>query len=371
MLSPLDDYPVHQVPQPVRRVATSDRNFYDRYYFNCMPAPSSGGAADDGDSPFLIMGMGQYPNLGTADAYAVIVHRGIHRVVRASRPLGLDRMDTTVGPFSIDVVEGLQTLRFRLDEAATDTGETTSLSFDLTWEGAEAPIEEPRHTDRDAVGRVFLDACRLAQTGTWTGELRAGDETWTIGDGNRWWGSRDRSWGIRPSGESEPPGITATLPGAGFNWLYTPVRFEDQSVFIICQHRNDGSRVLEEAVRVWRTDRGEGIEHLGRPEYELDWAETGGPTADGRVVRRATVQAGKLTLEATPRTSVSLGVGTGYGFDPEWRHGKYMGDLVIQERQWDLTTDEGRGAMWGIIDASATYTMDGETGHGLFEYLFI
>ncbi len=34
-LSPLDDYPVHQAPLPVRQVVTSDRNFYDRYYFNC------------------------------------------------------------------------------------------------------------------------------------------------------------------------------------------------------------------------------------------------------------------------------------------------------------------------------------------------
>ena len=34
MLSPLDDYPVHQISEPMRFVGTSDRNFYDRYYFN-------------------------------------------------------------------------------------------------------------------------------------------------------------------------------------------------------------------------------------------------------------------------------------------------------------------------------------------------
>ena len=36
-LSPLDDYPVHQAAQVIRHPATSDRNFYDRYYFNCHP----------------------------------------------------------------------------------------------------------------------------------------------------------------------------------------------------------------------------------------------------------------------------------------------------------------------------------------------
>jgi hypothetical protein len=369
MLSPLDDYPIHQVAEPIRQVGTSDRNFYDRYYFNCLPTTGGSGGDDD---PFLIMGMGQYPNLGVADAFAVVVHQGVHRVVRASRALGLDRMDTTVGPFAVAVIEGLEHLRFRLDDATTDTGDATSLSFDLTWRGAERPIEEPRHTDRDAVGRIFLDACRLAQMGSWTGSLRIGDRTWDITP-DAWWGSRDRSWGIRPSGEPEPPGITATLPGAGFNWLYAPIRFEDQSVFVICQSRNDGSRVLEEAVRVWRNDSGEGVEHLGRPEYELTWDDAGNDAGNGakRFVVGAKVGAGKLVMDVEPWRPVHLGVGTGYGFDPEWRHGKFVGESVVQERRWDLTDPEQTASMWGIVDAAARVTLDGQVGHGLFEYLFI
>jgi hypothetical protein len=351
MLSPLDDYPIHQVAEPIRQVGTSDRNFYDRYYFNCLPTGSGSGTGED---LFLIMGMGQYPNLGVADAFAVVVHDGIHRVVRSSRALGLDRMDTTVGPFVVAVIEGLEQLRFRLDDATTDTGEATSLSFDLTWQGAERPIEEPRHTDRDAVGRVFLDACRLAQMGSWTGSLRIGDRTWEITP-DAWWGSRDRSWGIRPSGEPEPPGITATLPGAGFNWLYAPIRFEDQSVFVICQTRNDGSRVLEEAVRVWRNGTGEGVEHLGRPEYELTWDE------DKRFVVAAKVGAGKLEMDIEPWRPIHL----------EWRHGKFIAESVVQERHWDLGDPEQRASMWGIVDSAARVTLDGQPGHGLFEYLFI
>ena len=34
MLTRLDDYLVHQTPETVDRVYTSDRNFYDRYYFS-------------------------------------------------------------------------------------------------------------------------------------------------------------------------------------------------------------------------------------------------------------------------------------------------------------------------------------------------
>jgi hypothetical protein len=359
MLSPLDDYPVHQVAEPVRLPATSDRNFYDRYYFNAMPL-----ATELGDELFAVFGMGQYPNLGVADAFVLVVHGGVHRVVRASRALGLDRMDTTVGPFSVEVIEGLERLRFRLDDAETDAGDATSLSLDLTWTGAQAPVQEPRHLDRNAVGRVFLDACRFAQMGGWAGSLRVGDRTWDVTP-DRWWGSRDRSWGIRPLAEPEAPGITATLPHPGFRWLYVPMRFEDQSIVVICQERNDGTRVLEEAVRVWRRPDGEGIEHLGRPEHDLIW------DAERRFVTSATVAAGKLRIEAKPILPVHLGVGTGYGFDGEWRHGQYQGDLVVQERSWDLTTDEGRSAMWGMVDSSCRFELDGQVGYGLFEYMFV
>ena len=119
-LSPLDDYPVHQIPEVMRHVGTSDRNFYDRYYFNAFPLT--------GDT-MLIVGLGQYPNLGVTDAFALLRHGAQHRVVRASRELGADRMNTQVGPFGIEVLEGLKRLRVVL--RPNEFG----LSFDLTWDG--------------------------------------------------------------------------------------------------------------------------------------------------------------------------------------------------------------------------------------------
>ncbi len=98
MLSSWDDYPVHQIADTIRHVGTSDRNFYDRYYFNLHG--SSG-------ELFMVMGLGQYPNLAVQDAFACVSRGGRHRVVRASRELG-DRMDTTVGPFRVEVVKPLE-----------------------------------------------------------------------------------------------------------------------------------------------------------------------------------------------------------------------------------------------------------------------
>ena len=58
---PLDEYPIHQAPLPMDRVVSSDRNFYDRCYFNVH---------DGAGEVFMVTGLGVYPNLGVIDAYA-------------------------------------------------------------------------------------------------------------------------------------------------------------------------------------------------------------------------------------------------------------------------------------------------------------
>jgi hypothetical protein len=63
VLSPLDDYPVHQISEPMRHVGTSDRNFYDRYYFNIH---GTGDVHGTDEELFCVIGVGQYPNLSVA-----------------------------------------------------------------------------------------------------------------------------------------------------------------------------------------------------------------------------------------------------------------------------------------------------------------
>jgi hypothetical protein len=184
---------------------------------------------------------------------------------------------------------------------------------------------------------------------------------------DHWWGSRDRSWGIRPVGEPEEPGNLVAHPAEPFRWLYAPFRMEDHAMVFILQERPDGSRVLEEAVRLWPDGR---VDHLGRPEAELRW-DAGGEGLFG-VVEAATLRFGALEVHVEPVLPVHIGVGTGYGFDGDgWKHGKYQGELEVQGRVWDLSTPEGRGAMFGIVDAVARFEVDGQVGWGLFEHLFI
>lgn len=350
-LSPLDDFPVHQVAQPVRHAGTSDRNFYDRYYFNAHRV--------DG-STLVIAGMGQYPNLSVTDAFVAVLHDGVHRVVRTSRVLGTDRADTTVGPIRVEVLEGLR--RLRLVAEARDLG----IECDLTFDGTVHPHEEPQQVIRGEDGRTVLDTFRMVQTGVWSGTVSVDGARLDVTP-DEWWGVRDRSWGVRPVGEAEPPGVAATR-GGSFYWVYAPLRFDDFTIVTIVQEGPDGRRIMEDATRVWNLDAGRPEEYLGSPEVDLEF-EPGTRTVTGATIRFAR---SPLTVRVDPVLAMHIGVGSGYGFDGDWRHGEYRGDPWVDGVRFDLADPEDRKRMWGIVDTlPRAETGDGHVGHGLFEYLFL
>jgi len=102
---PLDEYPIHQAPVPMNRVASSDRNFYDRCYFN---------AHDRTGEVFLVTGLGVYPNLGVIDAYATARVGDRQWSVRFSDALAERSLDQHVGGYRIDVLEPLRRLHRRV-----------------------------------------------------------------------------------------------------------------------------------------------------------------------------------------------------------------------------------------------------------------
>jgi Tyrosine phosphatase family len=159
--------------------------------------------------------------------------------VRFSDALGDDRLHQRVGPYSIEVVEPLRRIRLACD------GDEHGIGFDLTWEGSFPAVQEAQHVTRNG-RRVFLDASRFAQLGTWAGVLRFGGDEVTV-DPARWVGARDRSWGLRPVGEPEPPGRPAEPDFQGFWWAYSQLRFDDFAVVLLAQEEADGYRVRNDA----------------------------------------------------------------------------------------------------------------------------
>jgi len=205
-----DDFPIHQTAEPIAYSGT-DRNFYDRYFFN-------GYHPVEGDD-FFAVAFGVYPHLNVADASFVVVRNGVEVALHASRWLG-DRMDLTVGPVKIEILEPLQKLKVTVDSPEH------GLKGEVIFDGRAFPIEEPRFVRRQGT-RTFMDYTRLTQNGRYTGWIELDGERRSI-DG--FVGTRDRSWGVRPVGARDSQDIVPQH-APQFYWLWSPSSFEDGSFF--------------------------------------------------------------------------------------------------------------------------------------------
>ncbi len=348
MISSMDDYLLHQVSETFRNPGTSDRNFYDRYYFNMHSC---------NDEIFVVMGMGQYPNLAVQDAFVLVRHGNKHTVLRASRVIG-DRADQSVGPMRVDVIEGLKKLRWVAEP------NEHGIEMDVTWEGAIPAFEEPRHYVRK-YGRVLYDKLSFSQTGYWTGSLKVGDKTYNVTP-DKWWGGRDHSWGVRPVGEKEPQGIREGELSMDGMWNYAPMQFNDFSIIYILNERNSGERPLEEAVRIWN-DPAKEPEWLGRPEAVHQFKK-GTRFVESSIFSFPEAPGGAIEVKVTPLIECYIGIGTGYGFESDWLHGMYQGELVVQGVEYDTVKDAAQ--LWGLCDNVARFEIGSNVGYGLFEYGF-
>lgn len=354
-LSPLDDLLAHQTVETFDTVFTSDRNFYDRYYFN-MHASS--------DEFFLVAGMGQYPNLGVTDAFVCVSHGTRQYVVRASRELGSDRLDTRVGPFEVKVIEGLRKLRLRLDE------NEWGVSFDLVFDARTPAIQEPRQTTRE-FNRIVMDSSRFAQLGAYGGTLTVAGKTWAVTP-DRFKGVRDHSWGIRPVGERPAPGIGVTLERkAGFFHHWLPMQFDDFMLKVFVEEDEHGHRFMEESVKVYNLGQDRADEPMGRPEIEFEYIP------GSRELRRAVVRfqppgGEPLHVTTTPLRTVYLAAGSGYLPSADWGHGLYQGKLKVEGLEYDFGDPAVRKQYALLNETLSRFELStGEVGYGMHENMVL
>jgi hypothetical protein len=354
-ISPLDEFLVHQIPEPIDSVYDDNPHFYDRYYFNLHSSS---------DELFLVTGLGQYPNLGVTDAFGSISYGDTQHTVRASRPLGSNRLNSSVGPLQITVIEGLRSLRVVCEP------NEWGLSYDLTFEGSVRALEEPKSFTR-AGGRLIQETFRFAQVGNWTGSLEVAGQTYDVTP-DRWHGARDHSWGVRPIGKPAPVDPSAPPPATGgffHNWM--PMQFEDHMIKITIDENHAGDRVQEEAVRVWGIDAGRGDEHLGRPELSVRYLPGTREVAQAEVWFSG-ADASDLRIAVTPLRTVYLKGGSGYFYDGYWGHGIDHGGLVVEGVTDDIGSAEGRAKLsWLNETVSRFEASDGTVGYGMYENMCV
>jgi hypothetical protein len=304
VLTGFDDYPIHQASVPVACTASSDPNHYDRYFFN--------GYTRTGDLYFAAA-MGLYPNRHVVDAAFSVVRNGEQHSVFASQRAPLDRAEAnTVGPIVVEVLEPLRRLRLRVDAPQYD------LHADVTFTLRSPAIEEPHFFQR--VGqRVMMDYTRLTQFGSWSGTIECAGERIAVGDDV--WGSRDRSWGIRPVGE--PHGYGAPVGPTQFFWLWAPVNFPTMSTHFDVNEYSDGRRWHE--VGAIAPVNGH-LSMMRAVDWSVHW-RPGTRWADSFEYQLIGWNDERHRVVLTPRYEFMMR-GIGYGH-PTHGHGTWQGETMV------------------------------------------
>jgi hypothetical protein len=347
MLTKGDDYPLHQTPEPIA-YAGSDRNFYDRYFFN--------GYSADG-SLFFAAALGIYPQLDIIDASFCLLIDGVQHNVRASRHLGGERLDLAVGPIRLEIVEPLETLRL------TVAGDDIPITADIVFSVRHAPIEEPRFTRRNG-SRLFMDYTRLTQNGSWAGTISCNGTDYPLAPESHK-GTRDRSWGIRPVGapDSQPPPM-GSLPQ--FYWLWTPLNFPEHCGFF---HSNDDSQGNGWNRRAVVDALANAVTDYEMPAYTVRYAR-----GTRRVERLDVTLSDDAHLLIEPAGPVFHMSGLGYTH-PVWGHGMDHGEFEVGYDKFGQADTAEPSQLYLHIQAfaRATLTANGaeHVGHGVVEQLLI
>jgi hypothetical protein len=321
MISPFDDYCLHQTPDYLRVPGTTDRNFYDRYFFS--------GYRPAGD---LVFGLsfGRYPNRFVQDAHFTVMLGGVQYALHASDVLGRDPSRNVVGPIEVAVVEPMRVLRCKVD--APEQG----IACDLLFRAETGAIDEGRLL----VGReglTYIDQTRFMQYGNWEGWIEVDGQREILGP-QQAWGLRDKSWGVRLIGEQH---VTQRRGGQIF-WMNVVMRVDGRFGVIRALDHADGSSHEREGYTAplyaspagvpvgegelrraphWRFELEflPGTRRISAGRYTIRWADGSESLIEGHVVGAS----GTLWY-----------AGMGYNHD-RWHHGlDHGGALVVEREQW-------------------------------------
>ena len=349
MITRADDFPVHQTADPVAYPATSDRNFYDRYFFH---------GYDKSGNCFFAVALGFYPNRLVADAALNVVWNGQQHILHASQSYGGERWDVCVGPINVQVLEPLQNLRVTIDK------NPSGLTADLRFNARTIALEEPRFQQRSGP-RLWMDYTRMTQLGRWSGWLQIGDRRLELAP-DSWLGARDRSWGIRPLGE--PEGGAPAVPWQFF-WLWAPIHFPEYCVHFDVNEYSDGTRWHEFGAIVHSEPTAPAPSvRAAQVSYNLRLRKgTRQVEAATFTLREPSGEPLVITLE--PQLHLYM-AGLGYGH-PEWGHGRFLGDHVVASETWDLSTLDPSVPMHFHVQSLCRVRAGREEGIGVLEQLFI
>jgi hypothetical protein len=339
-LSPLDDYMIHQTPDPIRVMWTGDFRAYERYWMVCH---------DPTGEVLVATGGSFYPNLDRAEAFAIVSHGGRHTTVRGFRPLGVDRADMRIGPIAPRVVRGLRQWRYTLEP--NEFGIAYELEFtDTTRQVFREPLSDSsrgtppgRRNDvttgfegfGDVRGWVEVDGTRV--------ELPEGSQ-----------GTRDRHWGtgrgVGGPALSFGGRLHVGVSGNAFVAFPSWKLWGDRIYYPFGDQRRGSARVGK-PTRWLRFEPDTNIFVEAIVEYPVDTGE----------VR-------KVHYQRVGQQTAYLRCGM-YGGTPDGdiHQGGYDGPPLVEGETYDVTDPKARMAIAGLDEHLCRVTSGDETTLGIYQ----
>jgi hypothetical protein len=339
-LSPLDDYLIHQTPDPIRVMWTGDPRAYERYWMVCN---------DPAGEALVAVGGSFYPNLDRAEAYAIVNVGGIHTTVRGFRALGVDRANLRIGPIHPRIIRGMRWWRFELEP------NEWGISFCIDF--------------RDTTRQTFREPLSNSATGFPSG--RRGDVTtgfesfgevegWVEAHGSRIElpkgspGTRDRHWGVGRGVGGPALSLGGRLhigtSGNGFVAFPSWTLWGD-SVFYRFGDLRKGSGKVAKPNRRLRFEVDTKIFVEAIVDYELSTGE------------RKTVHYERIGQQTAYLRCGMYGGTPGSGI----HQGGYDGPDLVEGDTFDVNQPDVRTRLAGLDEHLCRVTCDGETTTGIYQ----
>ncbi len=353
MITSFDDYCIHQTVEPVCQPASSDRNFYDRYWAN--------GFDIDGGLMFE-MALGLYPNRRVMDCHFGVLVDGVQHCFHASRRAPQDRAELAVGPLRLEILRPLRSFRLRLEP------NESGISCDLAFTARSAAEAEPRSVLHDD-GRMIMNTTRCTQLGCWQGHILVHGRRLEV-DASRSRGARDKSWGIRPVGEPEGGAPSRDRREPRVYWIWAPLDFGNFGTQFNTFEEADGRATQLAACRLPAgpdPDLIAGVaEQMQTARHRIRWAP-GTRRAESAEIELVAASGASLQIELTPLLTFHV-AGIGY-HHPEWSHGVWKGEQVIGAESWTVAELDPLRYPNIHVHQMVRATLNGRTGYGTLETL--
>lgn len=335
MLTPMDDTLWHQLPTTFDHVGTSDPRFFDRYWF---------AASDPAGSGTLQFTLGAYSNMNVMDGGFVAIQNGVQHNLRVSRSLR-PRFDTACGPMRVEMIEPLHRARLLVERGKHE------IAAELEWKSILPAQEEiPRFTR--VRGRIVEDSRRFDQIGECSGWIELKGARVEI---DRWWATRDHSWGVRERMGIEEP-VTGAPPPPSAGSLFSFLFFSTEEFGGHLQLAQFAGRPDYFTCELTRRDDPDAAPmHLNlasRAALAIDFSDDRSPRRFRKVTYTALLSTDRETdrevvLEATALGSAVDMQGLGYGgYDDARGLGVFRGDEHLEHDVWDVShpSDVVRGS---------------------------